>query len=542
MNRYISFINQNIHYIIFSIFFLLIIIIYDDYGFPNDEEISRNNGLIAYNYILEIFNISFVEKYPNLVEFKNYYDKDYGVVFELFLVIIEKILSLEDTKSIYQTRHLFVSIFFFLACIYFYLTLRLFFSKKISLIGILIFILHPRIFSQSFYNSKDIIFLVFFCISSFYLIFFFHKKNFKNILLLSIFVSLTIATRPMGLIIPILFIFFFIMENININKLENSFLLISFCLSSLLLTYIFWPYLWEDPLNILNSLKTMSKFRWIGEVFFNGEYYIAKYMPWYYIPVTVLITTPLIIVFTFSIGLYLSIKKFFFNLINLNNGNENIWKNNLELYLLYSLIVIFLTIFFIIELRATVYTGWRQVYFIYPSIVFISMYCIDLIYKKIKLKGLIDTLLYVSIILNILWIFNNHPYQYNFYNSIISKNNIKNFELDYYGISNLKILNKIIDLSKKEIIKIYVFSVNPYYLSKNMMNESDKKRIQFTENIDEADFIVSNHYYQKYYYKNKKYFENVHPLEVEKYLVENFKLIYEIRSNKVNVNSIYKNK
>ena len=117
----------------------------------------------------------------------------------------------------------------------------------------------------------------------------------------------------------------------------------------------------------------MSKFRFIGEVFFNGEYYIAKYMPWYYIPVTVLITTPLIIVFTFFIGLYLSIKKFFFNLINLNNGNENIWKNNLELYLLYSLIVIFLTIFFIIELRATVYTGWRQVYLRYPSIVFISI-------------------------------------------------------------------------------------------------------------------------------------------------------------------------
>ena len=156
MNRYISFINQNIHYIIFSIFFLLISIIYNDYGFPNDEEISRNNGLIAYNYILEIFNISFFEKYPNLVEFKNYYDKDYGVIFELFLVIIEKILSLEDTKTIYQTRHLFVSIFFFVACIYFYLTLRLFFSKKISLIGVLIFILHPRIFSQSFFNSKDI--------------------------------------------------------------------------------------------------------------------------------------------------------------------------------------------------------------------------------------------------------------------------------------------------------------------------------------------------------------------------------------------------
>jgi len=542
MNHYTKFVNQNIHYIIFFIFFLFIINIYDDFGFPNDEEISRNNGLIAYNYILDIFNINFLEKYPNLVDFNNYYDKDYGVIFELFLVLVEKALSIEDTKSIYNSRHLFVSIFFFISCIYFYLTLRLFFSKKISLIGVLIFILHPRILSQSFYNSKDIIFLVFFCISNFYFIYFFHKKNFKNILLLSIFASLTIATRPMGLIIPILFIFFFIMVNININKLNHKVLLFSFCLLSLVFTYIFWPYLWENPLNIFYSLKTMSKFRWLGEVFFNGEYYIAKYMPWYYIPYTILITTPLIIIFTFLIGLYLSIKNLFLGLINLKDGNENIWKNNLELYLFYSLLVIFLTIFFIIELKATVYTGWRQVYFIYPSIVFISVYCIDFIYKKINQVRFIDVVLYFLIILNILWIFNNHPYQYNFYNLIISKKNIKNFELDYYGISNLEILNKIIKLSKKEIIRVYVFSVNPYHLSKNMMNEVDKKRIQFTEEINEADYIVSNHYYQKYYYKNKNYFEKVHPLEVEKYLLENFQLIYEIRTSNININSIYKKK
>ena len=541
MNRYINFINQNSQYIIFLIFFLFIISIYDDYGFPNDEEISRNNGLVIYNYILEIFNINFLEKYPSLPDFKNYYDKDYGVIFELFLVIIEKTLSLENTKSIYLIRHLTISLFFFISCIYFYLTLRLFFSKKISLIGVLIFILHPRIFAQSFYNSKDIIFLVFFFISNFFLISFFIKKNLKNILLLFIFVSLTISTRPMGLIIPILFIFFFIMENLNINKLNNKSLLFSFCFFSTVLTYFFWPYLWENPINIINSIKTMSKFRWIGEVFFNGEYFIAKYMPWYYIPYTILITTPLIIVFTFLIGAYLSIKKLLLCLLNLTDSNENIWKNNLELYLFYSLIIIFLTIFFVIELNATVYTGWRQIYFIYPSIIFISVYCIDFIYKKIKKTKLLDIFFYIIIIFNIYWIFNNHPYQYIYYNSLISKNNIKNFELDYYGISNLEILNKISLLSKKELIKVYVFSVNPYYLSLNMMEEKDKKRIQFTEDINNADFIVSNHYYQKHYYKNKKIFEKMHPLEIEKYLVENFKLIYEIRTNNVNINSIYKN-
>ena len=122
---------------------------------------------------------------------------------------MERILDLKDTKSIYLSRHFFITIIFFIGCIYFYLTLRIFFSKNISLLGTLIFLSHPRIFAQSFYNSKDIIFLVFFCISNFYFINFFLKQNFKNIVLLCLSISLAICIRPMALIIPILFTFFY---------------------------------------------------------------------------------------------------------------------------------------------------------------------------------------------------------------------------------------------------------------------------------------------------------------------------------------------
>ena len=51
---------------------------------------------------------------------------------------------------------------------------------------------------------------------------------------------------------------------------------------------------------------------------------------------------------------------------------------------------------------------------------------------------------------------------------------------------------------------MYLALIHTYILSLNMMEEKDKKRIQFTEDINNADFIVSNHYYQKHYYKNKK--------------------------------------
>ena len=533
-----EFTKKNYHYLFFTIFFIIQIFIFNDYGFPNDDALSRTNGLVWYNYILDKFDITILEAHPNIPNFNNYVDKDYGVAFELPLVFIEKILNLKENKSIFLTRHYMVSLSFFIACIYFYLTLNKFFTKEISLLGTLIFIIHPRIFAQSFFNSKDIVFLVFFCISNYYLISFFLKQNLKNIILLSLFISLAISTRPMGIIIPILFLFFFVMQNLDKKNYDKFYLLPAFIFFLVLFIIMFWPFLWDDPTRIFDALKAMGKFRFVGEVFFNGEYFVAKYMPWYYIPVTILITTPIFYIFIFFTGAFFISKKKLVNLINLKKNNENIWKNELELFLIYSFIIIFLTIGSIIELSATVYTGWRQIYFIYPSIIFISIYGLNyfLSIKKIKYYFYLITLF--SIFYNLVWIFQNHPYQYTFYNSFITKKNIKNFELDYYGVSNLDILKKLIQLRKKDIYKIYVFSVNPYHLSLNMINSKDINKYKFVKNINEADFILSNHYYQeKYYFKSK------HPVYMENYLNKNFNLIYEIKSNNVRINSIYeKNK
>ena len=134
----------------------------------------------------------------------------------------------------------------------------------------------------------------------------------------------------------------------------------------------------------------------------------------------------------------------------------------------------------------------------------------------------------------------NHPYQYTFYNSLVTKKNTKNFELDYWGVSNLDILKKIDNLSNKDYLKIYIFSVSPYHLSVNMIDAEFKKKYIFVDNINEADFIVTNHYYQDYYYKEKDYLFSKHPEFVEDYLNENFTLVYEIVSNNVRINSIYR--
>ena len=389
-----DFSKTNYHYLFFIVLFFFQLFIVNDYGFSHDEELSRLNGLVSYNYILEKFNFNTIYLHSDTPKLENYIDRTYGVIFELLLVIIEKTSNLDNSKLIYLTRHYLTSFTFFIGCIFFYLTLRKFFSKKISLLGTLIFLSHPRIFAHSFYNSKDIVFLVFFCISNFFLINFFFKQNLKNIFFLSISISLAICVRPMAIIIPFLFIFFYIMQNLDKKNFKKIFLLIPFSFFTIFLTILLWPFLWDDPSRIFEVLKSMSKFEWIGEVFFNGKYYTAKYMPWYYAPTMILITTPIFQISLFVIGFLIISKTLFINLLDLDNSKENVWKNEIEFFLLYSLIIIFLPLFLIIEFNSTIYNGWRQIYFVYPSIIFVCIFGLDYIFKYKYLKKYILILLH----------------------------------------------------------------------------------------------------------------------------------------------------
>ena len=82
MNHYIKLINNNSHYLIFFLFFIFQLNIYDDYGFSWDEGTSRLNGIVSFNYILEKLNILENLKFQNVSGLENYRDNEYGVFFD----------------------------------------------------------------------------------------------------------------------------------------------------------------------------------------------------------------------------------------------------------------------------------------------------------------------------------------------------------------------------------------------------------------------------------------------------------------------------
>ena len=103
-----------------------------------------------------------------------------GIVFDLPLALLELIFQVDDSREIFLLRHFFNFLLFFISVYFFFqLVKSRYNSWLVGLIGALFLIISPRIFADSFYNNKDIVFMSLFIISLFTATKFLEKKKFK---------------------------------------------------------------------------------------------------------------------------------------------------------------------------------------------------------------------------------------------------------------------------------------------------------------------------------------------------------------------------
>ncbi len=150
----------------FGAYLLLGLSIAGDYGTNTDEWVHcRNRGIIFVKLAISRINGVVFGRPDTELEalYAAYDDKDYGAVYEMAMVAVEGALRLKDERSITLSRHIFVFVVFWLSAYFFYQLIgQRFHSWRIGLLGCLMLILSPRIFADSFYNSKDIGFLRFY--------------------------------------------------------------------------------------------------------------------------------------------------------------------------------------------------------------------------------------------------------------------------------------------------------------------------------------------------------------------------------------------
>jgi hypothetical protein len=526
-------------FFIFLIFFVIGLNVYKDYGISFDENFHREAGRLYYYFLKGFFiNLDLSEK----VFVSDIKTAAQDVVFTeavFFDLIAEFYIDLKNITAIEEvffTRHLFNFLFFLVGCYFFYLILiKIFENKVYAYLGVLFLFFSPRIFSESFYNNKDIVFLSVTTVFIFFSIKFFEKKSYLNAILFGIFSALAFVTRLPAIVYIFATYLMFFLQSMDDEKflITNYKFLAASLLTTIIFVYIFWPYLWIDPFNhLFHFLKVVKAVMPGIQNYYLGEYFSFKNSPWHYNLIWIIVTIPISITIFFTIGFFKILINAIKNLLLADQKNHKFWNSKKEMFDYYFLIITLLVIIAKIKFGVD-YDGWRQIYFLYPFIVLIALNGVCYVNSKLKFNRMVNVIflaLSLELFFLIFWIYKYHPHQYVFFNPFFKNLVVGKMELDYWGVSNRSSLEFINKTDNRNKIKIATISFASLENTLRIMNKNDRKKLLIVHDLNHADYAIDS--YRKKWNKSPSF----------NLLKTKFKKIYDLKIDGNVINSIYKGK
>ncbi|OPY84487.1 MAG: hypothetical protein A4E71_02645 [Smithella sp. PtaU1.Bin162] len=493
-------------YICIIAFFLAYLVIgvslYKDYGVSWDEPTHRQIAMVSAKYLAGVFMPGFRNaELAALPDLADYSARQYGVVFDLPMYVAEKLLGYEgNMPEAYYLRHLCNFLLFYISVIFFFLIVKNRFKSRIAgLAACLFLILSPRIFADSFYG-KDVVFLSLLIIAIYFLINFLQKKTIGSAVLFALTTALTIDQRITGAFIPFIALLMSALDILKSDKpfhklpekLFPVFIYIVFCL---VFIFIFWPYLWSDPLgNLINSFTVMNRFPITYDVLYLGSFIKSTEVPWHYIPVWIMITTPLIYILFFLIGFVGIVQAI------IRNG-PGLYSNDEEKQDVLFLLLFFAPLVAVIVFNSALYDGWRHMYFLYAPFLLVAMTglnkLIEIMKRGISLRDKVAAVFLIAVIAGSVLstayqMMKHHPWQNVYFNMLAGKNAGEKFELDYWGLSFRKGLEYIAANDKRPLIKLSANVSAPLINNAIFLDRRDIKRLRLT-GVDQADYFLTNY-------------------------------------------------
>jgi hypothetical protein len=466
----------------------------------------------------------------------SHYNK-WGIVLDLPVAFIEILFNLKNINNIYYLKHFLSFIIFLISSLFFFKILNKRFDNfYINFLGLFLYVTSPRILGDSFLY-KDVLFLSFFTISLFFFLEAINKLSIRNLIYFSLFNALAINLKIFAIFLPFFFIFILIIKNFYTNIfLENYKKLIFYILSLAIFTYIFWPYLWENPLQkfieLFLSLDELIKLK----ILYFNQYIPNKFLPSAYIVNWIIISSPILQIIFFLLGYIFYAIRFLKRFLNIENKliYNDLWRSRGEEkdFIFFLLLTSFFFIF--IFFNATLYNGWRLVYFFNIFILYFGIYFLNIILKYFRknslAKNFIRLIIFLAISYNSYSLISYHPFQSIYFNSFLSEKLKNSFEGDYHGISSKHFFLKISKIDERKIIKVAVASHTPLQRGLEGISPVLRKKFEIVgQEYHSADYIYKNNISEVNSRLNKKY-------EVPK----NFSKIYELKINKIKIYEIYK--
>ncbi len=390
---------------------------------------------------------------------------NYGPFVNLSSAFAYKFLS---PFGLYETRHIVVSLFTCIGLLFTGLLAKKIGNWQTAVLAFLFMLLTPTIFGHGMNNQKDIPFLAFYVASLYYIVKFLEEMPSPTRgtwIKLAISMGILMSIRVGGLLVfAYLMLFTGLLFLWNVYKknhafdVKNVWIYFKKLLKPSLLGYavgvIFWPAAIQDPLkHPLQALKNFEKFSLVHiyEIF-EGKKYYMKDFPWYYEPKSMFITIPLFVLIGLAITLILS---------SLHHKKIKIWP------IVFLVFASAFPIVYVIYKQSALYSSWRHLLFIYPTVVVLAAIGWQRLIHLINLKSM--RWIPVGILVLLAgkvgaWMIKNHPYQYLYYNEIVGgvKGAYGSYETDYWCQSPRAAIEWLLDHEKLKDTKkrIYVASNN----------------------------------------------------------------------------------
>ncbi|MDD2458823.1 MAG: glycosyltransferase family 39 protein [Eubacteriales bacterium] len=480
--------------IIFVIILSIGFVNHPNYGISADEFACHYRALVNANYMTELVGLNDLIKEP-LPELVDYEDKDHGAVFDLMALGVQWILGQNDFQEIFVFKHFLNYLVFWLSLIAMYfMAKRRFNSRIFGLVSVLFLVLSPRIFADAFYNAKDLVFMSFFLMAMNSAMDFLYRSTWQRVLSLSFFAALAIATRTMGIVLVPTIWLIILLKAYREKSYRRTIIghTTLFTLGTFALTILFWPALWHNPIgNFIDSFSNLSQFiRWEKNILLAGNAYLSSDLPWFYIPVWIAVTTPLLYLALFFTGIAAQIKRLIFDL------KLKIWHDNNTLQDVFFLLLFFGPILSVIILNSILYDGWRHLYFVYPAFLMIALTGIDAIFrltlskkyqtersKKLSkvIRSTLISVVVISLMLTGFWMYRANPLQNVYFNVLAGDEWRTNYDLDYWGLSNREALERIVATDPAKKIQIASISTSSVRQSFRIINPDDRKRVQMID-------------------------------------------------------------
>jgi hypothetical protein len=442
--------------IFYSIFIIAGIWMLPDYGVPLDELTQRGIGIVNNQFI--------ARGDMNILDHRYY-----GPVFETGTFWLEQLFGIQDARHYLLLRHFLL---FFITASSIIPIYRMVYAMQASMIQALfaagLYALHPRIFADNFYNSKDSLFMALFAWALWHLFLWLQDIKFRHFLWFCVVSGIMSTLRIQGLYLPLLagISWLFLYRPTIPEALRYALSGAAMVLVSLL---IFYPYLWLNPwTNLREVLFTASRFPWPWGTLTDGVYLWSKQTPWWYLPLWIWATTP----FLFMV----------FLLAGLVPIRFSSWQRMLWILLMAPLVLAVL-------LHAPMYDGWRHYYFLWPMMAVLAGTSLRFLNAWQNLQSWLTAF---TLLVSVFHILRGHPLQMSFFNEVYpgkQKQLHERWEMDYWGLGYRKTLEHLVK-GRNDSIRVYAWD-DGIWNNMQIMKLSLRKKVLPVPR-DSAEFLIEN--------------------------------------------------